>query len=65
MKYLFNILNKTYCNLLPVEIHKMLNFPSICSGHWDIFAKYDLRATTPYWGINPYGDKKAKGQMSD
>ena len=32
MKYLFNILNKTYCNLRPVEIHKMLNFPNICSG---------------------------------
>ena len=32
MKYLFNISDKMHCNLHLLEIHKMLNFPSICSG---------------------------------
>ena len=26
-----------------VEIHKVLNFPRICSGDWNICAEYDLR----------------------
>ena len=46
MKYLFNISNKTFCNLH--EIHKMLNFPSICSGDWNICAEYDLRGRFYY-----------------
>ena len=30
-----------------VEIHKMLNFPSICSGDWNICAEYVLRGRLP------------------
>ena len=50
-----------------VEIHKMLNFPRIHSGDWNICAEYDLRGwlITPYVGIKPYGDKKASCQVSD
>ena len=33
-----------------VEIHKMLNFPSICSGDWNICAEYDLRGRLPLTG---------------
>ena len=40
------------------EIHKMLNFPSICSGDWNICAEYDLRGRYPYGGSNPYEDKE-------
>ena len=30
-----------------VEIHQMLNFPSICFGDWNICAEYDLRGQLP------------------
>ena len=33
-----------------VEIYKMLNFPSICSGDWNICAEYDLRGPLPLTG---------------
>ena len=49
-----------------VEIHKMLNFPTVCSGDWTICAEYDLWGRLPFYGgINPYGDKKANCQVSD
>ena len=44
----------------------MLNFPSFCSGDWNICAKYDLWGRLPLTGgINPYKDKKANYQVSD
>ena len=33
-----------------VEIHKMLNFSSICSGDWNICAEYDLWGRLPLTG---------------
>ena len=33
-----------------VEIHKRLNFPSICSGNWNICAEYDLQGPLPHTG---------------
>ena len=33
-----------------VEIRKMLNFPRICSGDWNICAEYDLRGRLPLTG---------------
>ena len=33
-----------------VEMHKMLNFQSICSGDWNICAKYDLQGQLPLTG---------------
>ena len=33
-----------------VEIHKMLNFLSLCSGVWNIYAEYDLRGRLPLTG---------------
>ena len=48
MKYLFNISNKTFCNLVYVELYTMLNFPSVCTGDWNIYAEYDLRGRFHY-----------------
>ena len=61
MKYLtFQIrCTATYVN---VEIHKMLNFPKICSIYWNICA--DLQSRLPQ-GINPYRDNKAYTSQSN
>ena len=49
-----------------VEIHKILNFPGICCGDWNICAEYDLRGRQPLTvGINPYGDKKTYTSQND
>ena len=57
MKYLFNIhvLNKT-ATYVYVEIHKMLNFPSICSGDWNICAGEvpDLPGQVDQCSLSPY-----------
>ena len=44
-----------------VEIHKLQNFPRICSRGLNIFASYDLHGPiTPYGNITPYGDRKSQ-----
>ena len=41
------------------EIHKMLNFPSICSGDWNICAEYDLRGRLSLtWALTLLGTRK-------
>ena len=48
-----------------VEIHKMLNFPSICSGDWNICAEYDLRDRLPLTGTLTLTRTRKPTQVTD